>query len=207
VPRLLPILLLIGFVAGCASAPPRVADLVSADALRGVLPDSVGAYGAAADEVYRGYFADSTGALALVTVARTYQNGAALMSLNVSSMDRPDRYRAVIEAGGGRVVPDSIMQADAALSAAQAAGWRLYAVQYGWVLLNEDGRAVEAKSLFSATARTALGVVDLAALAALAEEPTAVDASFVRSMPPAPAPAPASGGAEAGRARSPGRAA
>jgi hypothetical protein len=152
------------------------------------MPDSVGAFLATGDEVYRGYFADSAGALTLVTAARTYMRGAVMMTLNVSSMDRPDRFRALVEAGGARATPDSVVQADPALAAAVAAGWDVYDVAFGRLLLHEDGRAVEAKSMLSDVPATAVATVDLARLAALTEERVTVDTSFVRASPPAPAP-------------------
>ncbi|HLT48681.1 MAG TPA: hypothetical protein VK002_15715 [Rubricoccaceae bacterium] len=174
---------------GCASVPPPpVADLVPADELTALMPDSVGAFLATGDEVYRGYFADSAGALTLVTAARTYMRGAVMMTLNVSSMDRPDRFRALVEAGGARATPDSVVQADPALAAAVAAGWDVYDVAFGRLLLHEDGRAVEAKSMLSDVPATAVATVDLARLAALTEERVTVDTSFVRASPPAPAP-------------------
>jgi hypothetical protein len=190
VPRFLIAFVLAGLAAACVPPPPPVADLVPAAALTAVLPDSVGLYGAAGDEVYRGYFADSTGALALVTVARTYRRGQFLMTLNVSSMDDPGRYRAVVEDGGGRPVADSIAQAIPMLRAAAEAGWQLYAVQYGWLLFHPDGRVVEAKSLLREVAAEALGAVDLARLSALAEEPTTVDTAFVRVISRGLAPRP-----------------
>ena len=179
-PRLVAFLLLAAAATGCARKPPLEADLVPADALAALLPDSIGAFGAVGDEVYRGYFADSMGALTLVTVARTYKHGELLMTLNVSSLDRPDRYRAVVEGGGGQAVADSILQTDPVLQSARAAGWEPYAVQYGWLLLHPDGRVVEAKSLARGALVDALGSVDLGQLIALPEARTAVDASFVR---------------------------
>jgi hypothetical protein len=188
--RFLPFFLaLVAF--GCAPVPSPVADLVPADDLAALMPDSVGAFRAVGDEVYRGYFADSVDALALVTVARTYMHGAVMMTLNVSSMDDPDRYRAIVEAGGGRATPASVVQADPALTAAAAAGWDVYEVAFGLLLLHADGRAVEAKSLFPEATREALGTVDLRRLAALAEEQVAVDTSFVRPAPRDPMSAPA----------------
>lgn len=183
----LPLLLAALVLAGCGDASEPVVELVPADALTGLLPDAVGAFAAAGDEVYRGYFADSTGALALVTVARTYLRGAVMMTLNVSSMDRPDRYRALIEAGGARATPDSVVRADPALAAAAAAGWAPYDVTYGRLLLHPDGRAVEAKSMIRGVPAVALGAVDLTRLWALPEAPVTVDTTFVRAAPEPPA--------------------
>jgi hypothetical protein len=188
VPRILPLLLFAIVAFDCTQAPPPVVDLVPADALAALLPDAVGAFQATGGEVYRGYFADSAGALALVTVARTYMQGAVMMTLNVSSMDRPDRYRAIVEAGGARATPDSVVQAHPALAAAAEAGWDVYEVAFGRLLLHGDGRAVEAKSMRAEVLTEAVQTVELARLAALAEEQVTVDTAFVRSVSPGPSP-------------------
>jgi len=189
-PRLF-LLLALGALAasGCTQAPPPVslvADLVPTDALAALLPDAVEDFRATGDEVYRGYFADSTGALALVTVARTYMHGAVMMTMHVSSMDRPDRYRALVEASGARALPDSTVRASPALAAAAAAGWRAYEVRFGQLLVHDAGRAVEIKMMLSDAPAAALAAVDLARLNALPEERVAVDDAFVRPGPEAP---------------------
>ena len=181
--RLLP-LLLVGLLLGCAEETPPTANLVPVSGLQGLLPESIGDFEAAGDEVYRGYFADSTGSLALVTVARTFLHGIAMMTLNVSSMDHPERYLAILEAGGARATPDSVVAAEPALADARAQGWGVYDVAYGRLLLHADGRAVEAKSMVETAPQEALAAIDLSRLHALAEEPVPVDSSFTHVSPP-----------------------
>ena len=184
-PRRLALLPFAFLAAACTAQGPRV-HLVPAAALTTLLPDSVGTYGATSDETFRGYFAEDGGVLALVTVMRSYLSGAAVATLSVSSVGDPARYLAVVRAGGGAPLPDSLVAADPTLRTAHEGGWTVYAVPYGLVLADGAGHAVEAKSTFPGFAQDALGAVDLGRLAALPEEEVVVDETFLREMPTAP---------------------
>ncbi len=175
------LLVLLLAAAGCVHPQPTV-ELVPAESLAVLLPDFVGAYAPVEDATYRGYFADSTGggAYGLVTAARIYQQGVLQLSVNLSSTDDLGRFLAFVEAGGGRVVPDSTIARDSLFRGVREAGWRPYWVRHGWMLAGH-GRAVEVRSLVSPEAtHEALGLVNLEALAALEAVATEVDASYAR---------------------------
>ena len=182
---------LLAGAAGCATEPePEAARvrLVPADSLTALLPDSVGTYGATEDETLRGYFAGRTGALGVITVFRTFQSGPALATLSASSADDAGRFRAVVTNGGGRLMAAADVAADSTLAAAEAAGWSVFTVSKGLLLLDAAGHAVEAKSTFPGIAPDALRRIDLARFAAMPAEEVVVDSTFVREAPQASGP-------------------
>ncbi len=184
--RLLPLALLVVLASACSREEQPHARLAPVDALTALLPDSVGRYGAVGDETYRGYYEDSTGALAVVTVERRYRTGAALATLSLSSVNDAARYAAAVESGGGLRVPDSLVVADSTLRIAQEAGWVVYAVAYGLVAMDGAGNAVEARSTFPGFAQDALHHVDFARFAAIPEEDVEIDETFLREVPAGP---------------------
>ena len=193
VTRLLPLVLFVIVAGACSQPPPELPHvrLASEAGLTALFPDSVGTYGAISDTTYRGYYVDSTrseatGVLAVLSVERTYRSGGAIATMTLSSFDSPARYADVLVAGGGQLVPDSVVAGDSTLQTAYDAGWSVYVVPYGIVLADSVCNAVEARSTFPGFAQQVIPLMDLARLAAVPEEEVVVDSKFLRVAPPRP---------------------
>ncbi|HYE95684.1 MAG TPA: hypothetical protein VD962_05710 [Rubricoccaceae bacterium] len=169
-----------GFVlAACASPEPTTVQLVPAESLQALLPAALDSFQVAADTVYRGYFGEGDSAVAVVTASRTYGPGTGVVSLNLSSTDATARYAAL---SGAPEVPDTLVAADSTLRRAANAGWTVYQVGGGVMLLHPQGRAAEVRALLPPFMFQGLRHLDLDGLLAARPIATEIDSTFARTV-------------------------
>jgi hypothetical protein len=187
---------LVSLVALCACTPVEteveaagpVLDLVPAETMAVVLPDSINAHALIGEDIYRGYFTDSTGgtgSVALQTVARTYADSAGWqVVVNAVSFDDAARYADLVRATGA-FPPGSPQATDSTgfidpVVAERFSENTVYAVPLGRIVVLSDHHALEVKSYFTPLIAAALAQVDVERLVATEPVPTTVDAQFLR---------------------------
>ncbi|NNF56956.1 MAG: hypothetical protein HKN04_01835 [Rhodothermaceae bacterium] len=189
---------LVGLFALCVSActpveteaegAEPVVDLVPAEALAEVLPEAIDAHALVSEDIYRGYFTDSTGgtgSVALQTVARTYADSAGWqIVVNAISFDDAARYADLVRATGAfppgsPQTTDSTGFIDPVLTERFSEN-TVYAVPLGRIVVLSDHHALEVKSYFTPLVAAALAQVDTDRLAATEPVATTVDAQFQR---------------------------
>ena len=159
-------------------------ELVPVDSLIALLPAAVDSFDTTADEVYRGYFADSAGdGVAVVTVGRIYTapSGRAV-AINVSSFNNSEAYAYVLMQTGATEIKGD--QADVSpvdsLLDVLAPGLRRFGGPLGRIVFTGEGTAAEVKSFAPSASAMAWPMIDLERLAELEPVPTEVDSTYRR---------------------------
>lgn len=193
-PRLLFAFALVLLVAACAPAPESEAqtetitvDLVAPEALTALLPEQLTAgedtLARQGDLTYKGYFEDSTGtgALALVTVARTYASeSGVLAALNLTYYDNRIRYERIASSIGQPL--RALETAADSIIAERLPGGVAYAEPFGRLVLLGSHYAVEGKSLLPEAVAAAFAAFDPSGFDNLTTTPTVVDSTFAREI-------------------------
>lgn len=169
-------------------AAEPVVDLVPAEAMAAVLPEAIDAHTLVSEDIYRGYFTDSTGgtgSVALQTVARTYADSAGWqVVVNAISFDDAARYADLVRATGA-FPPDSPQAIDSTgfidpVISERFSEHAVYAVPLGRIVVLSDHHALEVKSYFTPRIAAALVQVDIERLVATEPVATTIDGQFQR---------------------------